>query len=90
MIKKILGGKTNTKTKCGKMGRVTDSKHGSYETAKQQEIGPTKSNPVPELTHDAIAKRAREIWQARGCLPGYDEQNWLEAEAQLKAELGIT
>lgn len=39
-------------------------------------------------TYDQIAQRAREIWTKKGCLPGQDEQNWLEAERQLKAELG--
>jgi len=41
------------------------------------------------LTHEQIAERAKQIWQQRGCKPGEDEQNWLEAEAQLKAELDI-
>ena len=39
-------------------------------------------------TYDQIAQRAKEIWTKKGCLPGQDEQNWLEAERQLKAELG--
>ena len=38
-------------------------------------------------TYEQIAQRAREIWTKKGCLPGQDEQNWLEAERQLKAEL---
>jgi len=36
-----------------------------------------------------IAKRAEAIWIQKGRKPGQDEQNWREAEAQLKAELGI-
>ena len=39
-------------------------------------------------SYDQIAQRAKEIWKKKGCLPGQDEQNWLEAERQLKAELG--
>ncbi len=39
------------------------------------------------ITHEQIAQRAREIWVKRGRVPGQDEKNWLEAEAQLKAEL---
>jgi len=38
-------------------------------------------------TYEQIAQRAAEIWKKKGCLPGQDEQNWLEAERQLKAEL---
>ncbi|HSW00595.1 MAG TPA: DUF2934 domain-containing protein [Sedimentisphaerales bacterium] len=37
-------------------------------------------------TYEQIAQRAAEIWKKKGCLPGQDEQNWLEAERQLKAE----
>ncbi len=51
----------------------------------------TATAPCPATvktpTYDQIAQRAREIWTKKGCLPGQDEQNWLEAERQLKAEL---
>ena len=38
-------------------------------------------------TREQIARRAHEIWVKNGCKHGQDEQNWLEAERQLKAEL---
>ena len=41
------------------------------------------------LSHDRIAERARAIWLARGCSPDHDQENWLDAEVQLKCELGI-
>jgi hypothetical protein len=41
------------------------------------------------LTHDVIAERARAIWLERGCSPDQDEENWRDAEAQLKTEMGI-
>ena len=41
------------------------------------------------LTHDLIAERARTIWLERGRSSNRDEENWREAEAQLKAELGV-
>jgi len=41
------------------------------------------------LTHRQIAERARAIWLGRGCLAGEDERNWLEAEAQLRQEMGL-
>ena len=52
---------------------------------------PGDSRPAelgPEPTADQIAERARVLWRKSGCLPGRDRQNWLEAEAQLKAEQG--
>jgi len=48
-------------------------------------IRPTTKGPTP--THEQISRRAHEIWLKRGSKPGQDEQNWLEAEAQLKAEM---
>ena len=35
---------------------------------------------------EQIAQRAHEIWVKNGCKHGQDEQNWLEAERQLKAD----
>jgi hypothetical protein len=48
-------------------------------------IATVKRGPQP--THEQISERAHEIWINRGCKPGQDEQNWLEAEAQLRAEM---
>jgi hypothetical protein len=42
------------------------------------------------LTYEQIAQRAEAIWLQKGCQAGQDEQNWREAEAQLKAEMGIS
>ena len=41
------------------------------------------------LTHDLIAERAKTIWLERGRSVNRDEENWREAEAQLRAEMGI-
>jgi len=41
------------------------------------------------LTCDLIAERAMAIWLERGCPRDRDEENWREAEAQLRTELGI-
>jgi len=53
-------------------------------TAGSQSVASTRTTTP---TYEQIAQRAREIWTKKGCLPGQDEQNWLEAERQLKAEL---
>jgi len=45
--------------------------------------------PFPVLTHEQIAERARTIWVERGRVPGEDQRNWHEAEAQLRRELGL-
>ncbi len=40
--------------------------------------------------HEAIAQRAREIWQERGCTDGHAESDWAGAEAQVRAELAAS
>ncbi len=40
--------------------------------------------PVP---HERVAMRAYEKWCQRGCPPGTDEQDWYEAEAEVRAEM---
>lgn len=40
-----------------------------------------------KITREQIAQRAHQIWVKNGCQHGQDEQNWLEAERQLKAQL---
>lgn len=39
------------------------------------------------LNHDQIAQRAFAIWVARGKPLGQDQQNWSDAERQLRQEL---
>ena len=42
--------------------------------------------PFDSQEHEAIALRAYEIWQRRGCPQGSAEQDWLDAERELRAE----
>lgn len=46
----------------------------------------TRAGKGPMIAHDQIARRAHDIWVSKGCRPGQEDQNWLEAERQLKAE----
>ncbi len=49
--------------------------------------GATADAPaVAEIPHDKIAARAAEIWERNGHPHGQDVQNWMEAEAELRAE----
>ncbi len=38
-----------------------------------------------KVSHEQIAKRAFEIWLAKGCPADRDDQNWWEAEADLRS-----
>jgi hypothetical protein len=60
---------------------------GTRTLEKPAQPSRAQSPLVP--THKQIEDRAREIWRRKGCPIGQDEQNWLEAETQLKKEMGI-
>jgi len=65
---------------------------GANSEKMKQDATILKLRPVLQavvLTHDLIAERARTIWLERGCSVNRDEENWRDAEAQLKTELGI-
>jgi hypothetical protein len=47
---------------------------------------PAKGATVTGVTQEKIAKRAYELWLKRGCKHGCDKQDWLDAEAEVKAE----
>jgi hypothetical protein len=51
---------------------------GSVQQTQQQQ---------QQLPHDRVAKRAYEKWMKRGCPQGTEFQDWVEAEAELKAEV---
>ncbi len=40
-----------------------------------------------ELLHQLIALRAYLIYEARGCVDGFHEQDWLQAESEVIAEM---
>jgi hypothetical protein len=46
----------------------------------------TQVSSEPQLSRDEIARRAYEIWQARGCPPTDGSEDWQAAEQQLTAE----
>ncbi len=37
--------------------------------------------------HGTIARRARELWRQRGCIDGHAEEDWAQAEAEIRAQL---
>jgi hypothetical protein len=44
------------------------------------------SHPASEITPDAIARRAYEIYMDRGGANGHDIDDWLQAERELQDE----
>jgi hypothetical protein len=47
----------------------------------------TQTPMTGTVPHEKIAKRAYEKWCMRGCPHGSHQQDWLEAEMELKAEM---
>ena len=69
----------------------TTIRSGSATTTTLRPVGaqaPVTTKPA-RITREQIAQRAHDIWVKNGCKHGQDEQNWLEAERQLKAEAGL-
>ena len=44
----------------------------------------TRNKPETKPAHDEVAKKAYAVYLKEGRPPGHSEQNWLEAEAQLR------
>ena len=53
------------------------------KSAAKAQTAPTVLQPR-EVSNHEIAQRARQIWAERGYRDGFAEQDWLEAEHQLK------
>ena len=49
---------------------------------------PQSTTMKPAIPYERIAKLAYEKWMKGGCKQGCDQQNWLEAEAELMKEMG--
>jgi Protein of unknown function (DUF2934) len=47
----------------------------------------SSSNPSLNQVHEAIARRATEIYEHSGRIPGRDMENWVQAEAEILREL---
>ena len=70
-----------------KTNKTTAAKVKSSTTTRTRKTTRKSASKVAALSYDAIAERAWHIWMEKGCQPGQDEQNWLEAVAQLESEL---
>lgn len=62
------------------------SGYQSASTSSTLAAAKPKAHKTIRLSHDQIAARAKAIWLKNGCPCGQDEKNWLQAEAELRAE----
>ncbi len=63
-------------------------KRGSSASKSKQAASPQKGESPGKtaITQEMIARRAFEIWERNGRPEGQSEQNWHEAEAQLRGK----
>ena len=90
---KGVGQKSNSGTRSGTIGALRPDRGSVNKPATPSQTGFGSGNRVTPLRpgpdHEQIAARAKAIWEQRGRLPGQDLANWYEAEAHLKAEMGM-
>ena len=66
---------------------VTRSKASQMSTMQQEhKASYPGSGSIAVLTHKEIARRAYEIYVEKGCQQDQSEQNWLQAEQELKSQ----
>jgi Protein of unknown function (DUF2934) len=68
--------------------RTTSPATTTSQTGKpSMTMGSTGPGATMAIPHEKIAMRAYEKWCQRGCMHGTHHQDWLDAEAELKAEM---
>ena len=60
------------------------SNTNSTAAAAQTDQSPTSPTQAPTGNGADIARRAYELYLARGCDPGHDVEDWLTAEQELQ------
>jgi phage protein D len=88
--KKSDKAKSTTKTKSAKQASAKKAAAAKASASKPKTARKGKApanpdaKPVVVVSHDQIARKAYEIWLAKGKPHGQDEQNWLEAKSALE------
>ncbi len=81
-----MGQKKNTKKNV--LASIPEPPQVAVPPTNPVSIKGSQKTPGPKITPEQIAQRAHDLWVNDGCRHGQDQQHWLEAEKQLKAELG--
>ena len=68
------------------MNKYNNQSKSKQVHALQQMLNASHPDPAvaATLTHEDIAGHAHEIYVEKGCRQGQDEQDWLQAEQELK------
>lgn len=66
---------------------VVMKKSGASKSASRASARPAATIELPDGMWDRIAKKAYELWDARGRREGYALQDWLDAETIVMEEI---
>ncbi|HEY1271753.1 MAG TPA: DUF2934 domain-containing protein [Terriglobales bacterium] len=70
------------------MARVRNPRNGSGKNnssaSNLQAVSETKLNLVPINLEDEIRRRAYEIFEQRGSVPGDEREDWFRAEREIR------
>lgn len=75
------------------MSRATSSAATTQTSKGTQAAAATQSQQQQGqmcVPMEKVAARAYQKWMQKGCKHGHDTQDWLEAEAEIKAEMAKT
>lgn len=70
------------------MAKAKTARNGSKKnnsTEGLQTAGENKANVIPINLEDEIRRRAYEIYEERGSIPGDEHEDWLRAEREVLA-----
>ncbi len=69
--------------------KVSVKKNGAAKATPKRTAAVSAQNPIelPDGMWERIAKKAYELWEARGRREGYALQDWLDAEAIVMEEI---
>jgi len=62
---------------------ITMPEAGSTPTMRKSA---SPANPTPINMESMVRQRAYEIYQERGCTPGRENDDWLQAESEIRAQ----
>jgi hypothetical protein len=54
-----------------------------FRSVEEPSREPTNGTPVD--LHAEISRRAYELYQERGCVPGFEQEDWIVAEREILA-----
>lgn len=86
--------KKNTEMNSSSESYPCESTIGNQSRRRGRTAPETVDSPMPDPSavtgtslHERIAKKAYELYERRGCQPGNEVADWLEAEERVQAEM---